>query len=97
MELLWAQGIYLISKLYDKLRLREISFSHEEPMMRSIPVEWGLFGIGPWNYSTNAQNVYNFWVAGTERAKPYESIFTIGMRGDGDCKYLVNLFSTGTL
>ena len=55
-------------------------------MMRSVPVEWGLFGVGPWNYSTNAQNVYDFWVAGTERAEPYESIFTIGMRGDGDCK-----------
>ena len=54
--------------------------------MRSIPVEWGLFGIGPWNYSTNAQNVYNFWVVGAERAKPYEGIYTVGMRGDGDCK-----------
>ena len=53
-------------------------------MMRSIPVEWGLFGIGPWNYTSNAQNVYNFWVNGTIRAKPYENIFTVGMRGDGD-------------
>ena len=52
--------------------------------MRSIPVEWTLFGEGPWNYSTNADFIYQFWVNGTERAKPYESIFTIGMRGDGD-------------
>ncbi|THH00581.1 hypothetical protein EW145_g7057 [Phellinidium pouzarii] len=58
--------------------------SHEEPMMRSIPVEWGLFGVGPWNYSTNSQNIYDFWVNGTIRAKPYENIFTVGMRGDGD-------------
>ncbi|EJD06971.1 uncharacterized protein FOMMEDRAFT_131740 [Fomitiporia mediterranea MF3/22] len=58
--------------------------SHEEPMMRSIPVEWSLFGVGPWDYSTNAQFIYNFWVNGTERAKPYENIFTVGMRGDGD-------------
>ncbi|KAH8117865.1 hypothetical protein DFH11DRAFT_1541146 [Phellopilus nigrolimitatus] len=58
--------------------------SHEEPMMRSIPVEWGLFGIGPWDYSTNSQNISNFWVNGTIRAKPYENIFTVGMRGDGD-------------
>ncbi|KZT00286.1 glycoside hydrolase family 115 protein [Laetiporus sulphureus 93-53] len=58
--------------------------SHEEPMMRSIPVEWTLFGIGPWDYSTNAQNIYNFWVVGAERAKPYENVFTVGMRGDGD-------------
>ncbi|KAF7966554.1 hypothetical protein HWV62_37875 [Athelia sp. TMB] len=58
--------------------------SHEEPMMRSIPNEWSLFGVGPWDYSSNAQEIYNFWVNGTERAKPYESLFTIGMRGDGD-------------
>ncbi|KAJ7730249.1 hypothetical protein DFH07DRAFT_174950 [Mycena maculata] len=58
--------------------------SHEEPMMRSIPVEWNLFGIGPWDYSVNAQNIYNFWVAGAERAKPYENVWTVGMRGDGD-------------
>ncbi|THH28766.1 hypothetical protein EUX98_g5425 [Antrodiella citrinella] len=58
--------------------------SHQEPMMRGTPIEWNLFGSGPWNYSTNAQNIYNYWVNGTIRAKPYESIFTMGMRGDGD-------------
>ncbi|KAL6302572.1 hypothetical protein BKA93DRAFT_389853 [Sparassis latifolia] len=57
--------------------------SHEEPMMRSIPVEWDLFGVGPWDYSVNAQNIYDFWVVGAERAKPYENMFTVGMRGDG--------------
>ena len=55
--------------------------SHEEPMMRSIPVEWSLFGVGPWDYSVNAQEIYNFWVNGTERAKPFENVFTVGMRG----------------
>ena len=55
--------------------------SHEEPMMRSIPNEWSLFGVGPWDYSTNSQNIYNFWVNGTERAKPYENMWTMGMRG----------------
>ncbi|KAI5117957.1 hypothetical protein M0805_001619 [Coniferiporia weirii] len=58
--------------------------SHEEPMMRSIPVEWTLFGQGDWNYETNSQFIYNFWVNGTIRARPYENIFTVGMRGDGD-------------
>ncbi|KAI0946298.1 hypothetical protein AcV7_010311 [Taiwanofungus camphoratus] len=58
--------------------------SHEEPMMRSIPVEWDLFGEGPWDYSVNAQNIYDFWVVGAERAKPYENMITVGMRGDGD-------------
>ena len=56
--------------------------SHEEPMMRSIPVEWGLFGNGAWDYTTNSDFIYNFWINGTERAKPYESLYTIGMRGE---------------
>ncbi|KAI0077007.1 hypothetical protein K474DRAFT_1707684 [Panus rudis PR-1116 ss-1] len=58
--------------------------SHQEPMMRGTPIEWNLFGSGDWNYTTNSQNIYNFWVNGTIRAKPYESIFTLGMRGAGD-------------
>ncbi|KAI9058756.1 glycoside hydrolase family 115 protein [Trametes sanguinea] len=58
--------------------------THEEPMMRSTPVEWDLFGQGPWDYEANAQNIYNYWVEGVERAKDYENIYTVGMRGAGD-------------
>ncbi|KAF8586413.1 glycoside hydrolase family 115 protein [Ramaria rubella] len=58
--------------------------SHEEPMMRSIPVEWNDFGSGPWNFSTNAANITAFWVNGTERAHGFDEIYTVGMRGDGD-------------
>ena len=60
--------------------------SHEEPMTRSIPVEWGLFGVGQWDYSENRDFIYQFWVNSTERAKNYETLFTIGMRGNGDCE-----------
>lgn len=49
--------------------------------MRGTPIEWNIFGTGPWDYSVNSQNIYNYWVEGAIRAKPYESIFTIGMRG----------------
>ncbi|KIY44327.1 hypothetical protein FISHEDRAFT_51503 [Fistulina hepatica ATCC 64428] len=68
--------------------------SHQEPMMRAIPNEWDLFGIGPWNYSTNSENIYDFWVYGTRRAKPYESVYTIGMRGDGDIPLSVTVDTT---
>ena len=65
--------------------------SHEEPMMRSTPVEWDLFGKGDWNYTTNTQEIYDFWLNSTIRAAPFENIFTIGMRGElmlyqGDCR-----------
>ncbi|KAI0830304.1 hypothetical protein BC628DRAFT_1357337 [Trametes gibbosa] len=58
--------------------------SHEEPMMRSTPVEWDLFGSGVWDYGTNTQNIYDYWVNGTVRSKTYENVYTIGMRGAGD-------------
>ncbi|KAK0237300.1 hypothetical protein EDD85DRAFT_837135 [Armillaria nabsnona] len=58
--------------------------SHEEPMTRSTPVEWDLFGSGDWNYTSNSANIYQFWVDGVERAKPYETLYTVGMRGAGD-------------
>lgn len=58
--------------------------SHEEPMTRSIPVEWNLFGQGEWDYGSNADFIYNFWVNSTERARPYENVYTMGMRGNGD-------------
>ncbi|KZV74317.1 glycoside hydrolase family 115 protein [Peniophora sp. CONT] len=59
--------------------------SHEEPMMRSIPVEWNLFGNGTaWDYSTNKEAIYPFWVEGAERSRLYESLYTVGMRGNGD-------------
>ena len=59
-----------------------VSTSHQEPMMRSTPIEWNLFGNGgAWDYGVNAQAIYNYWVNGTERAKPFESLYTMGMRG----------------
>ena len=60
--------------------------SHEEPFMRSVPVEWDLFGSGAWDYSTNREEVYEFWRGGAERARGLESVYTIGMRGAGECR-----------
>ncbi|WP_347840146.1 glycosyl hydrolase 115 family protein [uncultured Draconibacterium sp.] len=60
-----------------------MSTSHHEPMMRSHN-EWGKFGKGAWNYETNKENLQEFWREGFERVKDYESVVTVGMRGDGD-------------
>ena len=56
-------------------------------MTRSTPVEWDLFGTGPWDYSVNSAAIYQFWLAGAERAQPYENVYTMGMRGAGDRTY----------
>ena len=66
--------------------------SHQEPMMRSTPNEFSLFGKGIWDYTTNAANINQFWLEGTERARPFESVYTIGMRGFGDCKLVLCYF-----
>src|SRR5580700_7553841 len=57
--------------------------SHHEPMLRAQQ-EWKRHGTGPWNYATNGEVLRRFWTEGIERNKDYESIVTIGMRGDGD-------------
>ena len=57
--------------------------SHHEPMLRAQQ-EWKRHGKGPWNYATNGEELREFWTQGIERNKDFESIVTIGMRGDGD-------------
>ena len=68
--------------------------SHHEPMTRAQD-EWhrntgaGVTG-GKWDYATNAANLRTFWRGGIQRmmaksdGTPYESLVTVGMRGDGD-------------
>lgn len=60
-----------------------MSTSHHEPMMRADK-EWNRYGKGAWEYSTNPDNLYDFWVEGAKRNKPYESVYTLGMRGQED-------------
>jgi len=57
--------------------------SHHEPMLRAQQ-EWKRHGKGPWDYSTNADFLTGFWDEGVQRNKKFESIITLGMRGDGD-------------
>jgi hypothetical protein len=73
--------------------------SHHEPMTRA-QAEWrrnvgkGVPGQGErggrWDYEANGDNLRAFWRGGIERmmskgdGTPYESLVTVGMRGDGD-------------
>lgn len=61
-----------------------MSTSHHEPMARAQD-EWKRYGNGgAWDYSKNKQGLQNFWRGGMERAKDWETVVTIAMRGDGD-------------
>ncbi|WP_037488272.1 glycosyl hydrolase 115 family protein [Sphingomonas phyllosphaerae] len=68
--------------------------SHHEPMLRA-QAEWHRHKEdtargGAWDYTKNAANLRTFWRGGIERmmakgdGKGYESVVTVGMRGDGD-------------
>ncbi len=60
-----------------------IGTSHHEPLMRAHE-EWKKFGKGPWNYEKNDSVLREYWRGSIKRMDSYESIITIGMRGDGD-------------
>ena len=60
--------------------------SHQEPMLRAQK-EWDRryqSTLGNWNYYTDANTLQNFWREGIRRNKNYESIITIGLRGEND-------------
>lgn len=57
--------------------------SHHEPMGLAQQ-DWKRRGTGEWNYKTNGKVLRDFWQSGMERCKDWESVITVGMRGDGD-------------
>jgi len=57
--------------------------SHTEPLMRSTK-EQSTYLSGAWDWVSNKANIVTFLTAGVQRAKPYESLYTMGMRGSGD-------------
>jgi hypothetical protein len=57
--------------------------SHHEPMLRAQK-EWTRHGKGPWDYAKNPDVLKAFWTEGVHRNRAFESIVSIGMRGDGD-------------
>lgn len=62
-----------------------MSTSHHEPM-NLAQKDWHRRGHGVWNFTKNRDGLCSFWRSGIERAKDYETIVTVGMRGDGDMK-----------
>ncbi|EMD60268.1 glycoside hydrolase family 115 protein [Bipolaris sorokiniana ND90Pr] len=64
-----------------------VSTSHHEPMQRAMN-EW--FDVPynepeqSWNWTKNKEKIAKYFVEGAQRASTFESVITIGMRGDGD-------------
>ena len=62
-----------------------IGTTHHEPLLRAHD-EWARYGQGPWDYRENSETLRDFWREGIRRGRmgSYESIVSVGMRGDGD-------------
>ncbi len=64
-----------------------VGTSHHEPMGKPHQ-EWrktkSNYGNAEWNYNTNKDGLNKFFADGMRRLKKWESVVTIGMRGDGD-------------
>ncbi len=83
---MWGRAFYVDDTLNPKIADEYgivIGTSHHEPLMRAHD-EWRRFGSGRWNYELNEDNLKEFWREGMRRMDSYESIVTVGMRGDGD-------------
>jgi hypothetical protein len=57
--------------------------SHHEPMSRNQK-EFDTFGHGDWSFTSNEDFLKEFWRYGAERSKGLETVYTVGMRGNGD-------------
>ena len=60
--------------------------SHQEPMLRAQKEwDWHLRAAnGNWNYATQAPILDDFWRQGIRARKDFESIYTMGLRGEND-------------
>ncbi len=58
--------------------------SHHEPMALAQQDWKRRQGHGKWSFTTNHDEMMDFWRGGVERAKGWETMYTVGMRGDGD-------------
>lgn len=63
--------------------------SHHEPALRAGE-EWDIYRGedsiygNEWNYVTNKEGLLRYWEDGLKRSGKYESIITVGMRGERD-------------
>ncbi|MDR3250313.1 MAG: glycosyl hydrolase 115 family protein [Tannerella sp.] len=83
---MWGNAIYhddpLSGALADDMGI-VLGTSHHEPMGRAHE-EWNYSGSGKWDYEKNPKVLREFWRGGMERMKDFETVVTVGMRGDGD-------------
>lgn len=61
-----------------------VGTSHAEPMMRNNVREWDEAKQGPFNFFTNRDTMIRYWQDRATEVKPFENIYTVGLRGKHD-------------
>ena len=84
---MWGSAFYDDDKengpLADKMGI-VMGTSHHEPMALAQQDWKRRKNHGKWSFTTNHDEMMDFWRGGVERAKNWETMYTVGMRGDGD-------------
>lgn len=91
---MWSSSFALDGPGEESARLADlygviIGNSHHEPCLRAGE-EWDVYRgeYSPygneWNYATNKEGLLRYWEDGLKRSGQYESIITVGMRGERD-------------
>lgn len=62
-----------------------IGTSHHEPLHFNNSSEWDEQRDGEWNYEVNSENINEALRSRVQEVFPYENIYTIALRGLGDC------------
>lgn len=91
---MWTSSFALDGPGGENARLADIygvvmGNSHHEPALRAGE-EWDIYRGensiygNEWNYVTNKEGLLRYWEDGLKRSGKYESIITVGMRGERD-------------
>jgi len=66
-----------------------VGTSHCEPMLCNVNAEWDNKAMGAWRYDTNASTIKDLFESRAKESFDYESIYTMGMRGEHDSPMIV--------
>ena len=84
---MWGSAFYDDDKengpLADRMGI-VMGTSHHEPMALAQQDWKRRKDHGKWSFQNNHDEMMDFWRGGVERARNWETMYTVGMRGDGD-------------
>lgn len=66
-----------------------VGTSHCEPMLCNINAEWNSNTMGEWRYDNNSETIKELFASRTQESANFESIYTMGMRGEHDSPMIV--------